>query len=146
MKKFVLFIGIAFSLANLSSAYADRRVKAEELPSDAKTFLNVYFAESQIENVIQEDLTNDYEVLTEDGKEFDFDSEGRWKAVNCHSECVPSPLIPREILNQVAKAYGPTTQIVWIQRKSRGYKVLLSNGVEAKFNKRLKMVPVKQNL
>lgn len=143
MKKPALFMIATFLLLSTSTIEADRHVKTEELPHDAKTFLNVYFSESTIDKVIQKSHTSDYEVKTHDGKEFDFDRTGRWKSVDCNLERVPSLLIPKQILNEVAKRYGPETIIVWISRIKKGYHVELSNGVEVAFNKRFKIVPIK---
>ena len=142
MKKPLFVVLATFLATNWSYANEDKVVNVNQLPSEAKNFIAVYFSESQIEEVVVESRTNDYEVTTTDGIAFDFDKSGNWKAVDCDTESVPSTLIPREVSNKVAKVYGPNSKITLLSRTKKGYRVELSNGVEIGFNKKFKIIPL----
>ena len=63
----------------------------------------------------------------------EFSNSGKWTEVDCKSREVPQGIIMKPIRNYVAKTFSDV-KIVKIEKKSSGYEVKLSDGVELKFN------------
>ena len=145
MKRLLLIIFLLTPyICNLSQAGGDKEVLISEIPSKVEDFMHIYFDGSEIERVTKRIETNLYKVVTTDSMTFYFEKSGKWRAIDCNTETVPSLLIPREILHQVAKIYGPTAKIVIIDRHKKGYHIKLSNDVVLGFTKRFKLIPVEQ--
>lgn len=144
--KRLLFIFLLLTpyICNLSYASEDKEVSIGDIPSKVEHFMHVYFEGSKIKRVTKRIETNLYKVVTTDSITLYFEKSGKWRAVDCNTETVPSLLIPREILQQVAKIYGPTAKIVIIDRHKKGYHIKLSNGIVLGFTKRFKLIPVEQ--
>lgn len=143
MKKVSLLVFMALSFSLGVMAKGNKQVKAEELPTDARVFLNAYFGGNKVDNVVVPDRSHDYEVTMDNGMEVNFDHRGNWKEVDCNEDYVPANLVPSKILNAVAKNYGIDARVIWIKRHKKGYEVELNNGVEVYFNRRFKMISKK---
>ena len=143
MKKLFLFVSMALTVSVSAMAKEDKLINEAQLPNNAQSFLQSYFSEEKVDNVIREGKSNDYEVTLVSGAEVDFDHSGSWKEVDCNYERVPSLLVPSAILNKVANRYGIDAQIIWIKRTKKGYEIELNNGVEVSFNKRYKILSKK---
>ena len=75
----------------------------------------------------------DYDVRLVNGTTIEFSNSGKWTEVDCKSREVPQGIIMKPIRNYVAKTFSDV-KIVKIEKKSSGYEVKLSDGVELKFN------------
>ena len=75
----------------------------------------------------------DYDVRLVNGTTIEFSNAGKWTSVDCKTKEVPEGLIPKTIRNYVNKNFKDL-KIVKIEKKSSGYEIGLSDGVELKFN------------
>ena len=75
----------------------------------------------------------DYDVKLVNGTKIEFTNAGKWKSVDCKTREVPEGLVTKPIRNYVKKNF-PDVKIVKIEKKSGGYEIGLSDGVELKFN------------
>lgn len=130
MKKSVFVL--MFMLVSLC-AFAEKQISVNELPADAKSFLNTHFTNVAIATVEKdfENLSIEYEVKLVDGTEIDFDSKGVWKSISVlDGKAIPSEIIPKCVSNYL-KSKGKNQQVEELSRERRGYyEVELSNGEE----------------
>lgn len=75
----------------------------------------------------------DYDVKLVNGTKIEFTNAGKWKSVDCKTREVPEGLVTKPIRNYIKKNF-PDVKIVKIEKKSGGYEIVLSDGVELKFN------------
>lgn len=133
MKKEILMALCALSL----SACADNKqvITFDQLPTSAQTILTQYVDVKTILIVTKEDFGPfaDYEVLTNDRSEWDFDSNGTLESVKIYTG-VPSDLVPEVIRTQVNQMY-PNTVITKYSIDKRDQEVELINGIELTFDK-----------
>lgn len=136
MKKLIfslLFIMIASSAFAFFDSYT---IKREELPEEAREMLDKYFPKAKI-GMIKVDRhllkKTDYDVRLVNGTTIEFKNSGKWSSVDCKSREVPEGLVTRPIRNYVKKNFQGV-KIVKIVKKSSGYEIGLSDGVELKFN------------
>lgn len=122
-------------IASMSAAvFAGTPVKTSELPKNAQTFLNKYFAGDNVRKAEKDQGHRgiEFEVDLLSGAEIDFRENGDWKEVKAaHGQNVPAGIVPAAIADHVAKNYKGQN-IVEISRKRGGYEVELSNGTELK--------------
>lgn len=136
MKKIILllFMVIATSIAVRADKYTINR---EQLPEPARAMLEEYFPGKKI-GMIKVDRhllkKTDYDVRLTDGTKIEFSNAGKWTSVEMKKGAVPSGLIMRTIRNYIKKNFKDV-QVVKIEKKrSGGYEIELSDGVELKFN------------
>lgn len=101
------------------------------LPAAAQQFIAQYFANATIVNVELDDFV--YEVLLSNGAEIDFDMNGNWREVDCHTFAVPQDIVPANIQNFVATSY-PNNFIVKIELKNQRYEIELNNHLDLVFD------------
>lgn len=133
MKKLFLIVLCALSL----SACADNKqvIAFDQLPATAQTMLSQYVDVKTIIIVTKEDFGPfaDYEVLTNDRSEWDFDADGSLESVKMYTG-VPAALVPEVIRTQVNQMY-PNTIITKYSIDRRNQEVELINGIELTFDK-----------
>lgn len=138
MKKSVLFFValVCMMMQSVSSFADDRVIPVEQLPAQAKTFIQNTFPGQTISYAtIDRGVRKTYEVHLDNGIEVEFDKNGTWDKVVCKFSAVPQNLVPAAIANYV-KTHFPGTQIVKIDKERYGYEIELSNDLELKFNKK----------
>ena len=115
---------------------------ANQLPLNARNFINQYFSKPQISRIkIDTNLlgSKKYEVLLTDRTEIDFDSNGNWTEVDCKKAAVPGALVPVSVKEYV-KTNFPREIITKIDRGGSGMEVELANDYSLKFNSKGKFV------
>lgn len=135
MKKILILFLIM--VASVGIANADKyTINRNDLPETAQTMLKEYFPKAKV-GMIKVDRhllkKTDYDVRLVNGTTIEFNNSGKWTSVDCKTREVPSGLIIRPIRNYVSKNFTDV-KIVKIQKKSSGYEIKLSDGVELKFN------------
>ncbi|MDE7458202.1 MAG: PepSY-like domain-containing protein [Muribaculaceae bacterium] len=121
---------------SLSFAFDKYTINRDELPQTAQDMLQQYFPKAKI-GMIKVDKhllkKTDYDVRLVNGTTIEFSNAGKWTSVDCKTKEVPEGLIPKTIRNYVHKNFKDL-KIVKIEKKSSGYEIGLSDGVELKFN------------
>ena len=140
MKKILialLLIISGFCGAGAASAFIDSYViDRKNLPEQAQQMLSEYFPKAKV-SLIKVDRhllkKTDYDVKLVNGTKIEFTNAGKWKSVDCKTREVPEGLVTKPIRNYIKKNF-PDVKIVKIEKKSGGYEIVLSDGVELKFN------------
>lgn len=119
------------------AARADKyTLDRSNLPQEAQEMLDKYFPKAKV-GMIKVDRhllkKTDYDVKLVNGTKIEFSNKGKWTSVDCKTREVPEGLVMKPIRNYVNKNFADQ-KIVKINKKSSGYEVTLSDGVELKFN------------
>lgn len=135
MKKIIMLL--ALMVVSIGIARADKyTINRDALPETAQAMLKEHFPKAKI-GMIKVDRhllkKTDYDVRLVNGTKIEFNNSGKWTSVDCKNRAVPSGLIMKPIRNYVSKNFTDV-KIVKIQKKSSGYEIKLSDGVELKFN------------
>lgn len=128
---------LALMVVSIGIARADKyTINRDALPENAQAMLKEHFPKAKI-GMIKVDRhllkKTDYDVRLVNGTKIEFNNSGKWTSVDCKNRAVPSGLIMKPIRNYVSKSFTDV-KIVKIQKKSSGYEIKLSDGVELKFN------------
>jgi len=138
------FVAIAtlFALTSLVSC-RDAIIPVDQLPAEARSFLQEYFAEKAVSYVKKdrELAKTTYEVVFQDGTEIDLDGKGRWDKVDGKRAAVPAALIPETIADYVRQGF-PGQEVVKIDLEPFGYEIELASGLELRFDKKGKLVNI----
>ncbi len=137
MKKILIALLLIICGAGAASAFIDSYViDRKNLPEQAQQMLSEYFPKAKV-SLIKVDRhllkKTDYDVKLVNGTKIEFTNAGKWKSVDCKTREVPEGLVTKPIRNYVKKNF-PDVKIVKIEKKSGGYEIVLSDGVELKFN------------
>lgn len=143
MKKLVLTLSVFFAAIGVACADVDRPIEVDKLPDAAQKFLKQYFPDANVSlaKVDVELVYKEYDVLLTDGTRVDFNNSGEWIGVDCKFATVPEGIVPRQIVDYVAKNY-PNANILRIERDRHTYEVSLSNRLELTFDKKFKIVDI----
>lgn len=129
----VLLMAFVFAGAARADKYTLDR---SNLPQEAQEMLDKYFPKAKV-GMIKVDRhllkKTDYDVKLVSGTKIEFSNKGKWTSVDCKTREVPEGLVMKPIRNYVNKNFADQ-KIVKIKKKSSGYEVTLSDGVELKFN------------
>lgn len=129
----VLLMAFVFAGAARADKYTLDR---SNLPQEAQEMLDKYFPKAKV-GMIKVDRhllkKTDYDVKLVNGTKIEFSNKGKWTSVDCKTREVPEGLVMKPIRNYVNKNFADQ-KIVKINKKSSGYEVTLSDGVELKFN------------
>lgn len=101
------------------------------LPEAAQQFIAQYFAGTTVVNVELDDFI--YEVLLSNGVELEFNMNGNWREVDCHTFAVPQGIVPANIENFVGTSY-PNNFIVKIEINNQRYEIELNNHLDLVFD------------
>ena len=143
MRKLVLTLSVFFAAIGVACADVDRPIEVDKLPDAAQKFLKQYFPNASVSlaKVDVELVYKEYDVLLTDGTRVDFNNSGEWIDVDCKFATVPEGIVPRQIVDYVAKNY-PNANILRIERDRNTYEVSLSNRLELTFDKKFKIVDI----
>lgn len=137
MKKLLLTMMLAIIASTTAFAFVDSyTIKREQLPEEAQQMLEKYFPKAKIGMIkIDRHLLKktDYDVRLVNGTTIEFNNSGKWTSVDCKSREVPEGLVTKTIHNYIQKNYADV-KIVKVKKKSSGYEIGLSDGVDLKFN------------
>ncbi len=137
MKKLILFLLLLITSAGAAYAFIDSyTIDRKNLPEPAREMLDKYFPKAKV-GMIKVDRhllkKTDYDVRLVNGTTIEFSNSGKWKSVDCKTREVPEGLVMKPIRNYVTKNCNGA-KIVRIVKKSSGYVIGLSDGIELKFN------------
>jgi hypothetical protein len=144
MKKIFALLVLALSIG---SAHAfsgnDKVINKNQLPAQAQSFINEYFAGAKISYAKLETdfLVNSYEVMLADGTKLEFASNGNWEDVDCRYGEVPSAIIPQPIKEYVKSNYSGE-KILKIERERNRYELKLSNRLELVFDQDFRIIDI----
>lgn len=128
---------LAIIASTTAFAFVDSyTIKREQLPEEAQQMLEKYFPKAKIGMIkIDRHLLKktDYDVRLVNGTTIEFNNSGKWTSVDCKSREVPEGLMTKTIRNYIQKNYADV-KIVKVKKKSSGYEIGLSDGVDLKFN------------
>lgn len=134
MKKILAALAI---LTISLSACADRHQMTQysELPAQAQVFIKKYF---NVDDIIyiecdRDGLHLEYNVHLKNNVEIEFDHQGNFQSIDCHTAPVPEGIVPELIVNFVQTHYA-NTLIVEYHVEYRHLKVELSSGIELIFD------------
>lgn len=142
MKKVLSILVLALVAVQFAFAGDVITRDANQLPLNARNFINQYFTKPQISHIkIETGIlgSKKYEVVLTDRTEMDFDSNGNWTEVDCKRAAVPEALIPVSVRKYV-KTNFPQEIITKIERGRSGVEVELANDYSLKFNSKGKFV------
>jgi hypothetical protein len=134
MKK--MFVVMATLLLTLMACADEHEmVKYSELPASAQSFIQKYYAASDVSYVEldREGFTKEYNVYLKSGVEMEFDAQGNLLSIDCGRMSVPEGIIPSLIVDYV-NLHHPSERIVEYQVEYRRLKVGLSNDWELMFD------------
>lgn len=136
MKKILL--ALVAIMATFGTMKADKyTIDRSELPAQAQEMLNEYFPKAKV-GMIKVDRhllkKTDYDVRLVNGTKIEFNNAGKWTSVDCKKKAVPDGLVMKKIRTYVTKNCGGAF-ITKIENKFSGHEIVLSDGVELKFNK-----------
>ena len=119
----------------------DRIVPVNQLPANAKLFIQEHFPEASISYAVldREFKGKRYDVKLNNNMEIEFDKKGNWTKVNCKGYPVPAALIP-PMISEYVKANFPDTDVTKIDKERNRWEIKLSNGLDLKFNKSFKCI------
>lgn len=136
MKKLIVAILMLVVTVGAANAFDKYTIDRDALPETAQKMLKEYFPKAKV-GMIKVDKhllkKTDYDVRLVNGTTIEFSNAGKWTSVDCKSRAVPEGLIPKAIRNHVNKKFSGV-KIVKIKKKSSGYEIGLSDGVDLKFN------------
>lgn len=137
MNRKKLALALTLLVAGASAAHADKyTIDRSQLPETAQQMLTEYFPKAKV-GMIKVDRhllkKTDYDVKLTNGTKIEFNNAGKWTSVDCKDKEVPSGLIPAAIRRHVKKNYADV-KIVGIEKKTLGYEIELSDGVELKYD------------
>ncbi|MBR4390466.1 MAG: PepSY-like domain-containing protein [Prevotella sp.] len=112
---------------------ATEKLPINSLPVNAMSFVQQNFPNRQIASIEKEMMGDSFEVSLNDGTLIDFDNNGNWDAIDCHSDAVPANVVPAAIM-QIINDNFPGTLVVEIDKEDYGYEVELPCGVFLHFN------------
>ncbi len=142
MKKFLALFFSLFTIQAVTWADNDP-IRVNQLPQQAQTFINTYFANEKVAIVEEDDswLSTSYEILFTNGDKVEFNGDGMWTEVSAKQGAVPDAIIP-DLINKHIDSNYPDADIRRIEKSGDNYEIILSNGWELEFDKAFKVIDV----
>lgn len=136
MKKILFVFVMCVSLMQVACADSEKAIGLKDLPQQAQTFVQQYFADVKVGYYQKErdGLTVTYKVVFLNGDKLEFNKKGEWIDVDCKNLMVPEEIVPQQIKDFIENSY-PGSKILHIEKGKRDYEVRLTNGMEVKFDK-----------
>lgn len=126
---------VAMAFTSLFSNDRERVIEYNNLPQNAKTFVEKHFKNSPVSYVMEDkELTGTtYQLRFENGDEIEFKGNGEWEEIECKTTGVPESAIPSGIGKYVGKKHS-ANKIIKIKKERNTYEVELNNDLELVFN------------
>jgi hypothetical protein len=134
MKK--MFVVMATLLLTLMACADEHEmVKYSELPASAQSFIQKYYAASDVSyvEVDREGFSREYNVYLKNGVEMEFDAQGNLQSIDCQRSPVPEGIVP-ELITQYVALHHPNSFIAEYAIGHRHLQVELNNGLELIFD------------
>lgn len=109
-----------------------------QLPPPVKAFVAQHFPKQKITRaVLDNELLGKtkYELRLDNAVEIDITPKGEWLDIDGNKNKIPDSVVPPPIL-KYAQDNGAGAYIKQIERKTYGYEIELSNGLEMKFDQK----------
>ena len=128
MKKILLIVAV-FMLTLTACADHHQMIKYSELPVQAQSFIQKYFAPSDVSYIERErdGFHYEYNVYLTNKTEIGFDQQGNLQLIDCQNLQVPDGIVPESIVNYVQLQH-PSHFIVEYEIEYRYQKVELNAG------------------
>ena len=134
MKKTILALLLTGASA---SAFALPFEKYSLNRDEAREFLTTHFPKGKVSMIkVDKHLLKktDYDVKLVNGTKIEFNNAGKWTSVDCKTREVPEALVIRPIRKYIERNF-PDTKIVKIEKKTFGFELEVSDGIEVKFDR-----------
>ena len=135
---------MACVLGTMSLAKADDKpVTVDQLPQEARTFLNVNFPDDKISFATKDDdlIRPDYQVVLASGVMVKFNNAGNLEEIESRGREIPDGIIPIQIVEMV-KGHYPDVMITGYEVGRRTYEVKLSNRIELKLDRNFNVIEI----
>src|SRR5690606_8833600 len=122
----------------------DKIISENELPIPAKDFITKNFSAQKVVQTVKDVdywIKTEYEVTLDNAFHLEFDGDGNWKEIDGKDTAIPTEFIPEPIIQYISGNF-PTQKITKIEKKSSGYEVELSNGLDLDFNSKGKFLRI----
>ena len=121
----------------------DQPIEYGELPTRAREFIAEHFGSEQIAYATLDKglISNEYDVVFESGTKIEFSADGKWQEIDCRKGEVPQALVPKRVVDYVAKHY-PAAKITELKHERSEWEVKLSTGLELSFDKSYKLIDI----
>ena len=131
------FVSVSVSAGN------DKPITVKQLPAKAQQMIKTNFGKQQVAyaTMDRDGFSKSYDVGFSNGMRLEFDASGNWTEIDCGGNAVPNTFVPTAIRNAAKKNF-PNARIVKIEKDRKGYDIELSNGMEMKFNKNLRLLEI----
>src|SRR5690554_3487884 len=141
-RKVVLAISIfAFGIQGNAQ---EKIISENELPAAAKDFIAKNFSAQNVVQVVKDTdywIKTEYEVTMDNAFYVEFDGDGNWKEIDGKDTAIPTEYIPEPIVQYISGSF-PIQEIIKIEKKSSGYELELSNGLDLDFNSKGKFLRI----
>ena len=130
------FLSMGIFALCLQANAQKKNIPQSELPGTAKDFITEYFSDQKIVQVVKDVdylVKTEYEITLGNGFQLEFDGKGDWKDVDGNNTAIPSDFFSKSITDYILQNF-PGQQITAIEKKSSGYELELSNGLDIDFN------------
>lgn len=149
IKRITMALGACVIFATSAIAAAsyltddDRPIKYDELPAEAKSFVDKHFAKEEVSHVtLDNDLySKEYTLVFLSGTKLEFNGDGAWKEVDCRYSHVPEAIVPTAIATYVKEHY-PNSKITELKREHGHWEAKITGGLELTFNNNYKLVDI----
>lgn len=127
----------AMAFASLFSSDRERVIKYDNLPQNAKSFVEKHFKNIPVSYVMEDkELTGTtYQLRFENGDEIEFKGNGEWEEIECKTSGVPESAIPSGIGKYVEQKHDGNS-IIKIKKERNTFEVELDNDLELVFNRK----------
>ncbi|MDE5731586.1 MAG: PepSY-like domain-containing protein [Bacteroidales bacterium] len=142
MKRIIAFVA-GVSAFVFSACADDRPCTFEQLPDEAKAFVNSTYQGVEVMYVTKDDdiFRPDYNVMLTNGIIMEFSHSGSLKKIEAKKGSISPALIPEGIRKFVDMHY-PDAEYVEYEIGRKTYEVKLSNRLELKFNSAFHIIEV----
>ncbi len=128
---------------------AEKMITLNDLPGKAGTFIKQYFSSYSLSYAKAEQklMERSYEAVlinqaTSYTTKIRFDKNGDWQEIESYSGSISSDILPVNSKNAITKQF-PEAKIIKIGKDTKGYYVKLDNGKFLGFNKKGKLITVR---
>lgn len=137
VRKWLAFLPVLLGVWMLSSCDDEKRIDFEDLPGEARSFVETYFPGAEILSISREkdDGRKDYQVKLSDGTDMEFNEDGEWTSIECYFSTLPEGILPANVIAKVEELH-PDGYINGVDKELGGYVVEVSTPEGTDWNMR----------
>lgn len=131
----LLLVAVIIAIGATASAQQVTPISINDLPAQAKEFVDAHFKGTKVVQVEKEALVGilkSYKVIFENGVKVEFTKKGDWKEIESRTGKLPNSVVPEKIRKHITSEF-PKAVILEIEKKNKGYDVEISNGLTLQF-------------